>query len=126
MAAYSKNPAPLSETLTIRAAFSSYLILSGIWVLLVGGYVVLSLRNPDRGLGEPAAISGGIAVLWWCWLFGFKITVTKSVLEYRNGFFKSSKIALPEISRLKDAWIQVNVLGRRIKAPRLVVIPRNG
>lgn len=113
------------QTITIRAAFSSYLILSGVWALLAVGYLLLSLKNPAGGLEKGAVIAGGVTLLWWVWLWGFRITVTKASLEYRDGFFKSSKIALSEIIKIKDASIEWNIVGRRIKVPRILVMTRD-
>jgi len=115
----------LEQTITIRAAFSSYLVLSGVWVLLAIGYLLLSLRNPGGGLEKGAAISGGVALLWWCWLLSFKITVTKLFLEYRDGFFRTTKVALSDIAQLKDASIEWNVLNRKIRVPRLLVMAKS-
>lgn len=112
----------LDRPITMRAAPSSYLVLCGVWVLIALGYLALSLRNPSSGLGKGAAIAGTVAFLWWLWLQGFKIKITQSFLEYRDGFFKSFRIPLSEIDQLKDASIEWRTLGRRIRAPRLLVI----
>lgn len=113
------------QKVTIRAAFSSYLVLSGVWVLLAVGYLLLGLRNPAAGSEKGAAIAGGVALLWWCWLLGFKITVTKELLEYRDGFFRSTKVALSDIVQIQNAGVEWSVLNRRFRVPRLLVIVKN-
>jgi len=120
------DPVPSEQPITIRVAVSSYLALSGIWVIFFIWYLFLSWKNPSKGLEGGAAIAGSVTLMWWCWLFGFKITITKSLLEYRDGFFNTSKIPLSEIGQLKTATIEWNVLGRKIRVPRLIVISRVG
>lgn len=110
---------------TIRAAPSSYVILGGGWVILSAVYLSLSLTNPASGAEVGAAIAGGGAVLWWIWLYGFKISVTESALEYRDGLYRTSRVALSEIARLKYATIQWCVFGQKICVPRLLVISRS-
>ncbi len=113
---------PPGRGITIRAALSSYLALSGVWVLIALGYLVISVRNPAGGWLEGTIIAGTVALLWWIWLLGFKITLTESFLEYRNGFYQSSRIALTDIAQLKAAGVEWAVLGRKIIAPRLLII----
>jgi hypothetical protein len=112
--------------MTIRAAPTSYLVLTGIWVLLAIGYLFLSIRSPGENLESGALIAGGVAILWWIWLRGFKITVSEGCLEYRDGFFRSSKIALSEIADVKTESVGWNLLGQKLRIPRITVITRNG
>ena len=111
--------------MTIRAKWTSYLVLMGIWILLAIGYLFLSIRNPGRGLESGSLIAGGIAILWWIWLRGFKINISDGCLEYRDGFFRSSKISLREIVDIKTESIGWNLLGQKFRIPRLSVINSN-
>jgi hypothetical protein len=114
------------KPITIRAAISSYLTLSGVWVVLAFANVFSAIKSPSHGWGIAAGISGCVALLWCCWLLGFKITVTKSFLEYRNGFFMLSSINVSQIKQIKVANIEWNILSRKIRVPRLIIIADSG
>jgi hypothetical protein len=118
------NSASSDNPITIRATFSSYIALSGVWVILALFWFLLSLKNPSTGCEKGVVICGGVTLLWWWWLLGFKITITSSFLEYRDGFYQSSKIALSDIKQIKDENVGWNVLSPRIIVPRLIIISR--
>lgn len=115
-----------NRSTTIRATYTSYCALSGVWILLAVGYLLLAFRTPGHNLESGALIAGGVAVIWVMWLRGFKITLSDGCVEYRDGFFRSSKVTLSDIADVKTDNIEWNVLGRRIGVPRLVVIRGNG
>lgn len=114
-----------NKTVTIRATVSSFVMLSGIYVVLAIVYLISAIQTPGHGWGKGAMLAGGVAILWWCWLGAFKITITKSILEYRDGLFKTSRIKISEIGKIKFTWIESNILGRRISAPRLLVVSKD-
>lgn len=120
-------PAPDSQhQITIRATLSGYLALCSIWVFLALGYIILTIKNPGRGLGLGALIAGGVALLWGTWLRGFKVVVSTKFLEYRDGFFRSCRVSIGEIAEVREEWNQWNVLARRIRVRRIAVITVSG
>lgn len=115
-----------NRSMTIRATWTSYIVLGGVWILLAIGYLLLCLRSPGKNLEVGALIAGGVAILWLIWLRGFKITVSYGSIEYRDGFFRSSKVDLSEIANIKNESIGWNVLGQRFRIPRIIVTTKNG
>lgn len=111
--------------MTIRATFSSYIALCGIWVILAILYLYLCVQHPGTGCEFGALISGGGGVFFAIWLRGFKITVSNEYLSYRNGWFISSRIPLNEIASIEDKWIEWDVFTRKVKVPRVVVASRH-
>lgn len=109
----------------IRATSKSYFFLCGIWVILTIGYLFLCYRNPGKGLETGALIAGGVALLWLIWLRGFKVRVYNDCFEYRNGFFRSSRLHLSEILKIKDVWIEWKLLNRKIKILRIAIIAKS-
>ncbi len=114
-----------SNSKIIRATLISYIVLSGIWVLLAIGYIFLALSKPGKGLETGAILAGIVSLIWWIWLWGFKLTVSNEYIEYRDGFFRSSKVYLREIADVKNVSIEWNMFGRKIKIPRINVITHN-
>ncbi len=110
----------------IRAAWTSYLVLGGVWILLAIGYLLLGLCSPGKNFESGVLIAGGVATLWFTWLRGFKITISHGCVEYRDGFFRSSKAALNEIADIKNKSKEWNLLGQKIRIPRIMVITKNG
>ena len=110
----------------IRATLSSYIVLSGVWVLLTIGYLFLSLGSPGKNLESGAIIAGGVSLMWWIWLWGFRITISDEYLEYRDGFFRSSKVKFKEIVDIKNVSIGWDILGRKIRIPRINIILLTG
>jgi hypothetical protein len=114
-----------SRSTTIRATCTSYFILSGVWILLAIGYFLLSIRSPGRNFESGALIAGGVGMLWCVWLRGFKITVSDQCVEYRDGFFRSSRVALSEIADIRNESTGWSVLGQKFGVPRIIVVTEN-
>lgn len=110
----------------IRSTWTSYVALAGIWILLTIAYWLLSLRSPGHNLETGGFITGGVAILWIVWLRGFKITVSNGFIEYRDGFFRSSRLALTDIADIKTESAGWNMLSRKMVIPRIVMIARSG
>ena len=64
--------------------------------------------------------------MWWIWLWGFRITISDEYLEYRDGFFRSSKVKFKEIVDIKNVSIGWDILGRKIRIPRINIILLTG
>lgn len=111
---------------TIRATWTSYIVLGGVWILLAIGYLLLGLRNPGRDLELGVLIAGGLAILWFAWLRGFRITVSQGHFEYRDGFFRSSRVALNDITNIKNERAEWNLLGQKLAIPRIAITAKNG
>jgi hypothetical protein len=119
------DPRISSVPVTIRATLTSYIVLCGIWVILAAGYFLLSYRTPGESLETGAVIAGGVGLAWGIWLRGFRITVSERILEYRNGFYRSSSLPMNQIVKIKNDWIEWGLFGRRIRIPRMAVIARD-
>ncbi len=115
-----------NKTITYRATLSSYIALSGIWILLAVGYLFLSIRSPGKGLELGAILAGGVTLIWWIWLSGFKITVSDGCLRYRDGFFRYSKVFLKDVADVKSKNIEWGMFTRKVKIPRIVIFKQNG
>lgn len=113
-------------SMSIRATLSSYLVLSGIWVFLGIGYSLLALSNPRSNLASAALLCFGISVSWIIWLQRFKLTLSEKHIEYRNGLFRLTKVALDEIADIKNENIEWNILGRKIASPGITILTKNG
>lgn len=115
-----------NRSTTIRATWTSYIVLGGVWILLAIGYLLLGLRNPGKNLELGVLIAGGLAVLWFTWLRGFRITVSHGYLEYRDGFFRSSRVALNDITNIKNERMEWKLLGQKLAIPRVTITAKNG
>lgn len=115
-----------SDFVTVRAQFKSFIALSAIWVILAVAnlYLYFVKHVPDSEL--VVLLTGTIALLWWIWLRGFKLTISGGELEYRDGFFKSSRVSIKDIVDIKNKYIEWNVITRKIKIPRIFIIAQNG
>lgn len=109
-----------------RATISSYLVLTGVWVALGIGYLILYLRNPRHDLASVSIGAWCIALLWCVWLRGFKITISDKSIQYRDGFFRSSSVDMNEIACISGEWVQWKLFGREVKILRIVVVSRSG
>jgi len=111
-----------SDFVTVRAQFKSFFVLSAIWVMLAVAnlYLYFVRHVPDSEL--VALLTGTIALLWWIWLRGFKLTISGEELEYRDGFFKSSRVSIKDIVDIKNKYIEWNFITRKMKIPRIFII----
>lgn len=116
---------PSRTVLTIRATLTSYIVLCGIWLILASAYMLLSYRTHGESLESGVAIAGSVGLGWAIWLRGFRITIFDRVLEYRNGFYRSSSLRMNEIVKIENKWIEWGLLGRRIRVPRMAVISQD-
>jgi hypothetical protein len=110
---------------TIRATLTSYILLCGIWIILASGYLILSYRSQGENLESGAIIAGGVGLLWGIWLRGFRISLSNKTLEYRDGFYRSSRLHISQIVKIKSEWVAWGVLGRKIRIPRMAVIAQD-
>ena len=110
----------------IRATRSSYVALCGIWVVLSVGYCGLFIWKPGPGLINVALLTGGIGILWGCWLRGFRLALTESELIYRDGLYRTSRIPLADVKGHRFDWAERKILNRTIATPVLVVSSRQG
>lgn len=110
---------------SLRAAWSGYVILCSIWVLLGGGYFWLGVsRGIPDGMNIALLCLSVIAVICG-WLRGFKITVTDTYFECRGGNYRTTRIPLSEIGRVTFLWVEWDRLGGAVKIPRLAVVTRD-
>ncbi len=114
------------SSVTIRATLSSYIVLSGIWVVLSMGYWGLYFWKPGPGLINIALLTGGIAILWWCWLNGFRLTLSEVDLVYRDGFYRTNRIPLEDVKEHRFTWMKRKVLSRSFQTPILIVSSKHG
>jgi hypothetical protein len=107
--------------LKLRASYSAYLVLMGIWVVFGIGYLLLAIKNPGRGLHVPAVLSLAVSVAWWVWLRGFRILVCLDVVEYRNGLYVTRRVPRSSIRDIRSTWTEFNIFGKGIRLPRIVI-----
>lgn len=110
-----------------RASYSGYVVLCGIWVLLLIANLIIWLREENAGDALLLATFAGLmATLFATWLAGFCIVIGCGKFRYRNGLYQWSECELDDIRSAKTTWISWRVLTRALKVPRLVVTDRNG
>jgi hypothetical protein len=105
-----------------RAAIGSYFALTGIWFVLALFYMGIAQNRHDA---EPLAVCLlliVIGLLFGIWLRGFRLRLTSSGCEYRDGFYRSTSIPLKSISCVKHVWIELKYPGWTAKVPRLVIM----
>jgi hypothetical protein len=117
---------PSKSVVTIRATLSSYVVLSGIWFVLSAGYLWLHFFKPGPGAMEVALLTGGIAILWCCWLLGFKLSRSESALVYRDGLYRTHRIPLADVKGCRFTWKERKVLTRSLQTPVLVITTKQG
>ena len=112
-------------SITIRATRPSYFLLGVIWTVVAVACVILGIKSPFQDYEVIMVITAGFAIVWWIWLLRIKLTVSERYLEYRDGIFKPSKIALRLIAEVKDENIEwdARVLNR---IPRVNIMDKNG
>ena len=116
---------PMS-VVSIRATLSSYIALCGIWIVLSAANLSLHICKPGPGAMEVALLTGGIGILWGCWLRGFRLALTESELIYRDGLYRTSRIPLADVKGHRFDWAERKILNRTIATPVLVVSSRQG
>lgn len=114
------------NVIVMRASPSSYMALCGIWVVMAIFYTYLGIRRPGTNVWVGAAISGCVATGFAMWVRGFRISIADGWLEYRDGFFRSTRVPLHEVVETRVEWVQINYHGLGRKIPRIVVVARNG
>ena len=90
---------------TIRASIGSYMFFAGPWIL-VATTIFDYLHRPRADAINAFLVCLVGALLQGAWLRGFKLTVTDELLEYRDGFYKVSKISLANLSEMKSKWVK--------------------
>jgi hypothetical protein len=113
------------SVIIIRSSLLSYVMLIGIWIFLAIGSIAFAVKIPHHGWEKSVALTGCVIVLLACWLRGFKITVTNTFLEYRDGLYKSSKIALLDIADIKHKSLKVHHQPHRIGPYQILIISKN-
>jgi len=108
-----------------RAAFSAYVALSSIWAILtiVSFYGFSKDQQVKSLLIALSFLSFTLA--WWAWLWGFKITITDSYLECRDGLYKRHRVKLEDIKVIKHGWVSVINFGKTITVPRIIIVPKD-
>jgi len=103
------------------AAFSSYIVLAGIWFLLAFIGLALLLRSDLSSMGAGVVLPLAVGMLWVGWLRGFRLEVGKENLSYRDGLYRTTGVPLSEIRDVRNTWIEWRVLTRALRVPRLVI-----
>ena len=106
-----------SDDLVARAATSAYIALSGIWFIFGGLYLVLAHYRPKAGACGVVALCTAIGFLWVVWLRGFRLTLSDGILEYRDGFYRVTRVKLDDIIDVKNTWVR----NSRMPIPRLSI-----
>lgn len=114
---------------------------NNIFVASIAGYVIFVIPNillsfffgwyyffepqcnGDTGEIFIFVLSAGF--LSFLWLKGFRLTLTDSFLEYRDGFYKISHINLKDILSINDQYVTVKCFLGDYQAPRLVIISKD-
>lgn len=109
------------ETIEARAAFSAYVMLAGIWVVLTVWLTIQIVLVPVPGLYTFDSICFIVALLWIAWLRGFRLRIKDGIFEYRDGFYRSYSCKLDDIKRTRTQWISWRFLWRAIKVPRMII-----
>ena len=109
----------------IRAVFSSYIALNvgSILTTIIG--IFAYTKSPGADVIYLILICMTVALLWCIWLRGFKLTVTDKHLEYRDGFYRISRVNLEDVKEMKHKWVQWKNLGRTLSIPRIAVITKD-
>jgi hypothetical protein len=110
------------DSFEARAAPSSYFALAGIWFVLGMAYGLLALSRPLQGMLVPLALCISCGVAWIIWLRGFRIRISPSKVEYRNGLYNLIVIPLNEVTEVQNTYVEWKILTRSVRAPRMVVI----
>ncbi|TVR46266.1 MAG: hypothetical protein EA425_17430 [Puniceicoccaceae bacterium] len=120
------HPAIGTNVLIMRASPFSYLALGGVWFALAAGYAVLVVGHPDQGLEWGLALAATVALLWVVWLRGFKIVVRGTSISYRDGLYRTTTVALNDLARVRDEYIQWTITGSRLRIPRISFLRADG
>lgn len=98
-----------------------YAALCGVWFVLCATNVALFFMRPGSGWGIAAIIAGAVGLLFCLWLSGFRIRITDTGLEYRDGFFHLTRIKFSEIGRIRTVSADLGAASRGLKIPRISV-----
>lgn len=104
-----------------KSAPSTYLVMGGLFTGLAVWAMWVQLLNASADSWKGAAVSVFMAVAWTIWARGFRIRITASTLEYRDGLYRVHAIPRSDVSGFEAEWITWPIFGSAITVPRMVV-----
>ena len=109
----------------INAVLSGYIALCGIPFILTVSWIFAYIKRPGVDIMYALLFCATVALLWSIWLKGFKLTITDEYLEYRDGFYRSTRVLLKDVAEMKFKCVQWKNLGRTLSIPRIAVITKD-
>lgn len=109
-------------TLEARAAPHAYIFLVGPFFVLFVFFAYLEFARPASNAWQGAAFGLVFCLFWVIWLRGFRLTLTKDLLTYRDGFYRTKSVDPSRIIAVEHDWIRRKILLRAIPTPRVFVI----
>jgi len=82
-----------SEIKICSPSLKAYIALCGIWGILTTALLCLYFyKNFEPSILQGVFITALIGFLLFLWVRGFRIVVTKTQLQYRDGYYKTYSI----------------------------------
>lgn len=106
--------------LSIRAAWGAYVALAGVWFVLGALFVLVDVSS-GRGAMDGAFLPLAVGSAWVIWLAGFRLSISSDFFVYRDGFYRSIRVPVEEITAVRSTWIMWNLVGKELRLPRLVI-----
>jgi hypothetical protein len=116
----------MPKEIEARASFNAYLVLAGTWILLGIAMLLGELQKHYIHSWTMIAITLSVASMWCIWIRGFRIRISKDTVEYQDGLYNCSSVSLDNIKSVRISSVEVRILGRALRMPRLIVNSRDG
>ncbi|MCS7091723.1 MAG: hypothetical protein NZM03_13530 [Limisphaera sp.] len=104
-----------------RASGAGYIVFGLLYSPIIAIFLFILFSGKLRGQEYVAFLPWLLLISTYVWLLGFRITITDTTFEYRDGFWRSRSCRRDQISSAKLCWLQFDTFGRTVKLPRLVI-----
>jgi hypothetical protein len=74
-----------------RAVLSSYIVLGWPYILATMIWVLSYIKRPSTDAIYASLLCIAVSLLCGTWLRGFRLSITDGYLEYRDGFYRTTR-----------------------------------
>ncbi len=104
-----------------RASKSGFFVFGCLFLPICALYLLLLAEGKLRGQEYAALMPWCLLVGVYGWLLGFKVSITRDRINYRDGLWRWHSCPRDEVEDASVRWVEYRWVGRRLSSPRLVI-----
>jgi hypothetical protein len=102
-----------------------YIVFGVLYLPICALYLLILFMGKMHGKEYSVLFPWLLLAPTYLWLGGFKIRITETTFEYRDGLWRWHSCLRKDISGTEFRWLKFSNFGRVLKFPRLVILRRD-